>query len=505
MRTLPCLALLAALGLRSAAAQQRPQRPLEGFDAYVANAMTDWRVPGLAIVVVKDDSVVFINGYGVRELGKPDPVTVHTRFGNMSTTKAFTALLVAMLADSGKLSFDDPVTRYEPGLQLADPYVTRELTVRDLLTHRIGFGDPDYLWDNSGLEFSDMVRRLRLVPPTSSFRSRFEYNNVGYGLVGDIVGRAAGSTWQALMQSRIYGPLGMTESYPDARTLQAAGVTDVSAPHGIVRDTVRVLPVDADVVDPIAPAGAAFSTATDMGTWLRFLLDSGRVAGRRLVSAQNFSLLFRPQMVLTSEQYPATEMTHPRFQAYGFGWFLRDYRGEVVAYHTGSIEGRSAIVGLIPDRRLGVAIFTNLDHSELRHALMYTVFDRYLGAQTPAHDWSVEMRALYKGLADSAAARRRVWESKRVLKTRPTLGLDRYAGTYADSLYGTATVVLASGRLALQIGTAKGVLEHWQYDVFRVTWPDPFWQPVYVSFGLDPDGAVGELRVLDGGSYRRVK
>src|SRR6185295_10309787 len=215
MRTLPCLALLAALGLRSAAAQQRPPRPLEGFDAYVANAMMDWRVPGLAIVVVKDDSVVFIKGYGVRELGKPDPVTVHTRFGNMSTTKAFTALLVAMLADSGKLSFDDPVTRYEPGLQLADPYVTRELTVRDLLTHRIGFGDPDYLWDNSGLEFSDMVRRLRLVLPTASF--------------------------------------------PDARTLQAAGVTDVSAPHGIVRDTVRVLPVDADVVDPIAPAGAAFS------------------------------------------------------------------------------------------------------------------------------------------------------------------------------------------------------------------------------------------------------
>jgi CubicO group peptidase (beta-lactamase class C family) len=502
MTLLRPLLALACLGVPVASAQQRP---LEGLDAYVVKAMTDWRVPGLAIVVVKDDSVVFIKGYGVRELGKPDPVTVHTRFGNMSTTKAFTAMLVAMLADSGKLAFDDPVTKYEPGVQFADPYVTREITVRDLLTHRVGFGDPDYLWDHSGLEFPDMVRRLRLVPPTTSFRSRFQYNNVGYGLAGDIAGRAGGSTWQALMQNRIYRPLGMTESYPDARTMAAAGITDVSAPHGIVRDTVRVLSVGADVVDPVAPAGAAFSTATDMGKWLRFLLDSGKVAGRRLVSAQSFVQLFRPQQVLTSAQYPATEMTHPHFQAYGLGWFLRDYRGEFVAYHTGSIEGRSAIVGLIPDRHLGLAILTNLDHSELRHALMYTVFDRFIGPSSPAHDWSAEMRVLYRALADTARAAQQALESKRVPNTHPTLPLERYAGTYADSLYGTATVSLANGRLTLQAGTATGPMEHWQYDVFRVTWPDPFWDPAYVSFAIDPDGTVGELRFVDGGSYRRAK
>lgn len=501
MTLLRPLVALACLGAPVASAQQQP---LTGLDAYVAKAIADWRVPGLAIVVVKNDSVVFIKGYGVRELGKPDPVTVHTRFGNMSTTKAFTAMLVAMLADSGKLALDDPVTKYEPGVQFADPYVTREITIRDLLTHRVGFGDPDYLWDNSGLEFPDMVRRLRLIAPTASFRSRFQYNNVGYGLAGDIAGRAAGSTWQALVQNRIYRPLGMTESYPDARTMQAAGITDVSAPHGIVRDTVRVLPVGADVVDPVAPAGAAFSTATDMGKWLRFLLDSARVGGRRLLSAQNFSQLFRPQQVL-SGMYPATEMMHPHFQAYGLGWFLRDYRGEFMAYHTGSIEGRSAIVGLMPDRRLGVAILTNLDHSELRHALMYTVFDRFIGPSSPAHDWSAEMRVLYRALADTARAAQQALESKRIANTHPTLPLERYAGTYADSLYGTAIVGVANGRLTLQAGTASGQLEHWQYDVFRVTWPDPFWDPAYVSFAIDPDGTVGELRFVDGASYRRAK
>jgi len=502
MTPLRPLLALACFGVTAATAQQRP---LDGFDAYVARAMTDWRVPGLAIVVVKNDSVLFIKGYGVRELGKPEPVTVHTRFGNMSTTKAFTAMLVAMVADSGRLSFDDPVQKYEPAVQFADPYVTREIAVRDLLTHRVGFGDPDYLWGTSGLDFATMTHRLRWVPVQTSFRSRFSYNNVTYALAGDVAARAAGTTWQSLLHARILGPLGMTETVADASELRASGSMDVTAPHGIVRDTVRVLPASLDGIDDVAPAGAMFSTATDMAKWLRFLLDSGRVAGRRLVSAPSFAELFKPQQITQRPLYPTARLTHPHFQAYGLGWFLQDYRGEFVAFHTGSIEGRSAIVGLIPDRRLGLAIFTNLDHSELRHALMYTVFDRFIGPSNPAHDWSAEMRAMYKGLADSSRAAQAAAESKRVTGTKPTLPVERYAGTYSDSLYGTATVGFTNGRLTLQAGTASGLLEHWQYDLFRVTWADPFWDPAYVAFAIDPDGTVGELRFVDGGSYRRVR
>ena len=482
------------------------QRPLTGLDAYITQGMKDWRVPGLAIVVVQGDSVLFMKGYGVRELGKPDPVTVHTRFGNMSTTKAFTALLVAMLADSGKLALDDPVQEHEPAVQFADPYVTREITVRDLLTHRVGFGDPDYLWGTSGLDFATIAHRLRFVPTQTSFRSRFQYNNVTYALAGDVAARVAGTTWQALLHAKILGPLGMTETVADAAELKAAGITDVTSPHGIVRDTVRVLPAALDGIDDIAPAGSILSTATDMAKWLRFLLDSGRVAGRRLVSPRNFAELFRPQQTVQRPFYPTATLTNLHYQAYGLGWILQDYRGEFTAIHTGSIEGRSAIVGLIPSRRAGVAVFTNLDHSELRHALMYTVFDRFIGPSTPAHDWSAEMRVLYRRLADSSRAAQQAEESKRIANTHPTLPLDRYAGTYADSLFGTATVGLNDGKLTLQAGTAKGQLEHWQYDVFRVTWPDPFWDASYVAFVIDPDGAVGELRVVDSEqTYRRVK
>jgi len=183
------------------------QRPLTGLDAYITQGMKDWRVPGLAIVVVQGDSVLFMKGYGVRELGKPDPVTVHTRFGNMSTTKAFTAMLVAMLADSGKLALDDPVQKHEPAVQFADPYVTREITVRDLLTHRVGFGDPDYLWGTSGLDFATIAHRLRFVPTQTSFRSRFQYNNVTYALAGEVAARVGARPGKRCSTPRSSAPL----------------------------------------------------------------------------------------------------------------------------------------------------------------------------------------------------------------------------------------------------------------------------------------------------------
>ena len=497
-----CAALLVA-----PASAHSQSGPVAGLDAYVTRAMQDWRVPGLAMVIVKDDSVTFMKAFGVRELGKSDPVTIHTRFGNMSTTKAFTSMLVALLADSGRVDFDDPVTKYVPGFQTSDPYVSRELTVRDLLTHRVGFPDPYYLWDETGLRFDEMIARLRMVPVASSFRSRFAYNNVTYALAGEVAGRVAGTTWQSLLKTRILDPLGMTETYADATTMKAAGVTDLTSPHGLVHDTVRVLPVSAAVVDPVAPAGAMFTNVVDMAKWLRFLLDTGRVGTRRLVSTAAFSELFRPQQVVPDDEfYPTARLTHPHFKGYGMGWFLEDYRGEFVAFHTGSIEGRTAIVGLIPDRHLGVAIFTNLDHSEVRHALMYTAFDRYLGPNVPPHDWSAEMHRMYQAFADSAALRQRAAESKRVVNTHPTLPLERYAGEYSDPLFGTATVRSDDGRLTMKIGNLTGTLDHWQYDTFRVTFPDPFIDPGLVSFVLDPDGTVGELKLVDDPRhFRRVR
>ena len=484
---LPCTAGAQARGGRA-------PNPLADLDAYVAQAVRDWNAPGLQIAVVKDDSVVFARAYGVRTLGTTDSVTLHTLFANASTTKAFTALAVALMVDSGKLRWDDLVSRWVPGFVLREPYATQELTVRDLLTHRVGFGDPGYLWYGTTYDYDRIVRRLRFVEPASSFRSHFAYNNVSYATAGVIAGRAAGASWDDVVRTRILQPLGMTETVTQGRDL--AGRTDVATPHDYVDDTLRVITGDAvALVDPIAPAGSMYSTVLDMAKWLRFLLDSGRVAGRRLVSEASFREMFRPQMIVEpGEFYPTARLTHPRFTAYGLGWFLEDYRGEFVAFHTGSIDGTVAIVGMIPERRLGVVIFANGDHIEVRHALMYRVFDAVIGGAR--RDWSTEMRVMYDSLREAGRARRRAAEQARVALTHPTLPLDQYGGTYTDSLYGTVTVRLENGALVWEASPfLVADLEHWHYDVFRLRWHNRWLAPALAAFQLGPDGKVAAVEI----------
>lgn len=488
-----------------AAAPAAGQSPWRAFDGYVARAVRDWNVPGLAIAVVQNDSVVFLKGYGVRTLGAPDPVTVHTRFANASTTKAFTALAVALLVDSGKLGWDDRVIDRLPGFVLQPPYATQELTLRDLLTHRVGFSDPGSLWYGREFDYPEMLRRLRFVPPESSLRSHFAYNNVTYATAGVIAGHAAGQSWDDLVTSRILVPLGMTETVTQAKGL--AGIADVAAPHDYIDDTLRPLgPAGIGLVDALAPAGSMYSSVTDMAQWLRFLLDSGRVAGRRLVSARSFAELFRPQTIIGPNDgfYPTARLTKPHFTAYGFGWFLEDYRGEFVAFHTGSIDGTVAIVGLIPDRRVGVVVFANRDHAEVRHALMYRAFDVALGGGAPRRDWSADLRALYDSLRDAGRAAQREAQSHRILNTALSVPLERYAGTYRDSLFGDVVIRVDGARLVAVVSPfLTADLEHWHYDVFRLRWRNRWIQSSLAGFHIGPDGTVSAVD-LDGLVLKRA-
>lgn len=492
----PRLTVAAALFPFSLAAQS----PWREFDAYVAQAVRSWNVPGLAIAVVRDDSLVFAKGYGVRALGTTGPVTVHTRFANASTTKAFTALAVALMVDEGKLGWDDRVADRLPEFQVKVPYATTELTIRDLLTHRVGFGDPGVIWYGRTFDYAEMLRRLRFVTPESSLRSHFAYNNVTYATAGMIAGRVAGMSWDELVRTRILAPLGMTETVTQARDL--AGVSDVALPHDYVNDTLRPLgPAGLGLVDALAPAGAMYSSVSDMAKWLVFLLDSGRIggrAGKALVTPASFAELFRPQQIIGPGDgfYPTARLTHPHFTAYGFGWFLEDYRGEFVAFHTGSIDGTVAIVGLIPERRTGVVVFANRDHAEVRHALMYRAFDAVLGG--PSRDWSRDLRALYDSLRDGGRAAERHTAAQRVLNTAPSLPLDRYAGTYRDSLFGDLVVQTEGGRLVAVISPfLTADLEHWHYDVFRLRWRHAWIQPSFATFHIGPAGTVAEVD-LDG-------
>src|SRR5262245_54271538 len=236
MRRVVYVLAVASLLVLPVAAQREP---LAGFDAFAAKAVKDWRVPGLAVSVVKDGSVVFSHGYGVREQGKPATVDTHTLFAIGSTTKAMTAALLGMLVDEDKVEWDAPVTRYLPWFQLKDPAVTHEVTVRDLLTHRAGLGNADYLWYGQRNSTDEILRRVRLIEPAYSLRSGFIYQNIMYAAAGAVVEAASGKPWAAMMQTRIFDPLGMRDTLPTAVTLKSR--PNVASPHALVDGQVRVI------------------------------------------------------------------------------------------------------------------------------------------------------------------------------------------------------------------------------------------------------------------------
>ncbi len=492
------LAIL-TLGTVTTAAAQTPDPKVAAFDAYTAQAVKDWGAVGLAVAVVKDGKTIFAKGYGVRELGRPDPADANTLFAIGSTTKAMTAAAIGMLVDEGKVRWDDPVTKYLPGFELSDPYVTREVTVRDLLTHRAGLVNGDVLWYRNDNSPAEVLRRARFIPSGYSLRSSFIYQNVMYAAAGAIVAAASGMPWTRFVETRIFGPLGMTSTV--ATLAGTIGKLNVAAPHFRIAGVPRVITNAA--VDPVAPAGSVWSSVTDMAKWAAFMIDSGRVEGHALLKPSTWAELFRPQtMVPPSGFYPSRELTKPHWTTYGMGWFQQDYRGQMVQFHTGSIDGMVAIIGLIPEQRLGVYVLANLDHVEARHALMYRAFDTWLGG--PARDWSTELLAVYREIGaqgDSAQAKA---ERQRVPGTRPSLALEAYAGTYADSLFGRVEIVTENGALGLrQSSQLHAALEHWHFDTFRARWDNAWQGTAPVTFEIGAGGTVQAIR-FEGARLGRV-
>jgi len=492
-------ALLCGASPTIACAQKAPD--LAAFDKYVAKAARDWRVPGMAVAIVKDDSLVFAKGYGVIELGKPGPVNEHTRFAIGSTTKAMTSAALAMLVDEGKLQWDERVIDILPELQLYDSYATHELTVRDLLTHRSGLPDTDLLWaiPQNSLSMDEMIRRLRYVKPESSFRSHWEYQNVVYAIGGLIVERLSGMPWKQFVETRIWNPLGMHESIPLVSEL--AGQPNVAVPHALVNDTVRRVPIR--TTDAIAPAGSVWSSVSDMSKWMRFILDSGRVGTKQLIKPSTFAELLAPQMRAPMDEYPALELARPHFFSYALGWFVQDYDGETVWMHTGSIDGMCALIGLEPGKKLGVYVLENLDHAELRHALMYKVFDMYAAsARKPPRDWSADLNALFAAQRQTRVSRRSV-ASSTAQPVPASMPLDRYAGSYSDSTYGTITVMLTNGALRARYGNWDiGELTHATFDRFRSVARDSLEGESVLTFVPDGGGHVRAVQ-FSGQSFPR--
>lgn len=478
---------------------QAPPAWLDGFDAYVERAVADWEVPGLAVSVVVDGKTVFARGYGVLELGTGAPVDAETLFAAGSTTKAFTAASVALLVDEGKVDWDDPVIEHLPWFRVEDPVLTREITVRDLLTHRSGLGNADYFWYGSAgdpAELRGMVERLRHLPTEYSPRSGFVYQNLLYGTAGLLAAEVSGTPWGELVESRLLEPLGMerTTVYlggPDG----AERRPNVASPHDLVDGDLTV--IDNASVDSVGPAGSIWSSVDDMGRWLAFLLRGCTTEdGTALLEPATCEELFTPQTIVPRDQfYPTAELTHPHWTTYGLAWFQHDYRGEKVDFHTGSIDGMVAIAGLLREHGIGIYVLANRDHAELRHALMYRLFDLALGVDEP-RDWSAELEDFYERRAQEAQERQAARE--RIEGTSPQLPLEEYAGTYSDPLYGTVRVHLDDdGTLRAAYGESTGELAHWHHDVFGLHWDRRWRGTLPVVFVLGVSGQIERLEIGD--------
>ena len=496
------LGLVVAAPVTAAIAQSSRNAPSgapdwTAFDKYVAKSAQDWRIPGMAIAVVRGDSVAFAKGYGLRKVGAGDQVDAHTRFAIGSTTKAMTAAGLAMLVDEGKLRLDDRVIDHIPEFQLADPWVTREVTIRDLLLHRTGLPGTDGMWTRFAYSPEEMMRRLRYVKPVSSFRTTWEYQNVMYGVAGLILERASGMSWENFLETRIFAPLGMTETEP-----LVAGILskpNVATPHALRRDSVLIARLGN--TDSIAPAGSVWSSVSDMSKWMRFVLDSGRVGSKRLISTASFRELVTPQIQADSNTYPALRLSRPHAFSYGLAWFIQDYRLQPVWMHTGSISGMSAIVGLMPASRTGVVVLLNLDHAELRHSLMYKAFDQVLGG--PQRDWSSEMRAL---MTASAGGAPNVAGTARTASAPagPSLPLEKYTGVFVDSTYGTIQVTLSNGVLRAQVENERPVdLEPAGNERFRSRTPAEG-QGTVLTFVPDGAGSISAVRLSGTMLFSRV-
>lgn len=481
-------ALFLLLGGFTASAQPAP---LTGFDDATNAAIRQWNVPGLAVSVVKDGKVVFAKGYGVRKVGESAPVDEHTLFSIGSISKSFTAMALGMLVEEGKLSWDDPVTQYLPYFQLYDPYVTREFTIRDLLVHRSGLPEVcgGILWYGSDYSREEVIKRLRYLQPVSSFRSTFAYQSVTYMAAGEVIRAVTGKSWDDVIRERIFSPLGMKESSSLFRELK--GAKNIALPH--VRIDGKPVAIAYRDSDALGPGGSIVSNVHDMSRYMQLLLGEGSLEGKKLYGEGVARELFNPQMLvpLRPSGHPELKPLNATFSAYGFGWFLRDYRGRKLVWHTGGMDGMSAAVLLVPEEKLGITVLTHQDGGIVM-GVAYQLLDAMLGA--PKKDWNALILKFREEGEQKAKAAEAKLVAARVQGTKPSLDVARYAGKYQDKMYGDLSLTQENGKLVLRFSHSPSFtadLEHWQYDTFRLHWRDPMGFPKgFVTFALDAKGNI---------------
>ncbi|MEJ2400605.1 MAG: serine hydrolase [Xanthomonadales bacterium] len=473
----------------------------DALDRLAERAMTTFDVPGMAIGVVKDGSVVYAKGHGVRERGRDGAVDTDTLFKIASNSKAFTAAALAILVDEGRIEWNGAVSDYIPEFRTSEPWVTAHLSVVDLLTHRAGLvahaGDL-LLWPDPN-EFTrrDVIHALRYFPLVSDFRDSYNYDNVLYIVAGEIVPRITGQGFEAFVEARIMRPLGMDRCFMGA--IPKAELRNLAAPHGMIDGELQVIERSRIHGEPAlyAAAGGVVCSLDDMLDWVQLQLGRGTSPeGVQIFSAARSREMWRPENSwgVSLRNY---EWHRSHFNGYGLGWRLSDVHGFLEVSHTGSLAGMRAWTLMLPELDLGIVVLSNGSSSSARNAVMQTIKYGYL--PEGQRDWITAYQRLETAAemeAEQAAAMTEGGPVRGVVEPRP---LAQYAGHYRDAWFGDATVTVTDSGLRFAADKSpklSGPLEHVNADTFIARWPDrSVGMDAWLKFEFDRHGVLQRLRM----------
>jgi len=412
----------------------------DSIDVYVNRAMTNWRIPGVAVCIIKDNRIVLMKGYGVKELGIPEKVDENTLFMIGSNTKAFTATAMAMLQEQKKLSLDDKVSKYLPWFKLENKEAGDQVIIRDLLCHRLGFKtfQGDFTFYNSNLTREQVIGKLAQIKAAYPFRTKWGYTNAAFLTAGEIIPKADGKSWEAFIKDNIFAPLGMINTL--ALTADMPKSFNRTVPHTLIDERLSAVPYAQ--LDNLAPAGSISSSVNDMSKWVMALLNDGKVGPRQVIPQAAIAATRQPQDYVGSIRHLNGETN---YELYGLGWFLQDYAGHRIVMHDGGVTGYVSSVTLVPQDHLGIVILTNTDANSFYDALRWEIMDAYF--KLPYQDYSDKYLASFKAnMAAEQKVDRKLRDSV-MLNLQPAQPISAYIGRYHNELYGDMTISQGEGNV----------------------------------------------------------
>ena len=448
--------LLLALLLPCTLFAQTPAFITDSLDVYVRQGMKDWQVPGLALVIIKDGKVVIAKGYGVKDVKTGEPVDENTPFMIASNTKLFTATALAQLEYDHKLALDDKVSKYIPYFRLYDSVASQLVSIRDILSHRIGTKtfQGDFTFWNSNLSREEIIRRIRLLKPSRPFRQTWGYCNSCFLTAGEIIPKVTGKAWEQYIQDSLLTPLQMTHTYTSLRLVPAS----VKLPQPYTTAfTGDLHPVPPDHWDNLGPAADLISTVADLSHWLQCQLDSGRWQGRVVVPFPAMMATRDINSMLTSRK---SEELPTNFMGYGLGLVVSDYNGRQTYWHTGGAAGMVSVLTFVPDEHLGLAILTNQDNQEFFLLLRHQILDAYLGVPYKNRS-EAGLKAFDKVMKDTLATING-WKA-RVKGAKAPMPLSAYCGHYTNKVYGSMDIRQDGGRLVLKFNSHENLTAKMEY------------------------------------------